>query len=529
MNNLIDPLRLKDLLWPGVTFYREQREIIYSVVENKETDVVAGNMLGKDFVAAFVVLYFFLTRMPCRIVTTSTKDLHLDVLWGEMGRFIQESKYPLNAKKGGPLIVNQREITRIVDGEKCPLSYVKGMVASPDSIQSFQGHHVANIGDGVPRTMFVGDEATSLPDDYHKMTQPWANRTFYFGNPWPCENFFRYAVEGKPGGLPGGDIKAESNGHYLRKVIKIRGEDSPNVRFGMAQKAAGIKPTDEMLVPGVLSYAEYIERRATWDPMLQKVSLDAEFYSGPQSQMYPREWLASLGSRTRPGGQVPRFLGVDSAMGGDNTCWIAGDKYGVVEMISKKTPDTNVIPGITVGLMRKYNIKDSNVYFDYGGGGKPHVDRLRAMGYKKIHAILFGASATAEKRRGRALLEDRKRQDEVRMVFKNRRAEMYWLLRERLDPANETLFHISDEVMDRLRGDSGPSLRTQLTVVPLYYDEEGKVYLPPKKAKTDDAKGEEKDTMTKRTGCSPDEADALVLLAFGLSGKGTKIKVGARR
>jgi hypothetical protein len=40
-----DPLKLGKLLWPHVTFYREQRLIVQSVVENDETLVYAGNML----------------------------------------------------------------------------------------------------------------------------------------------------------------------------------------------------------------------------------------------------------------------------------------------------------------------------------------------------------------------------------------------------------------------------------------------------------------------------------------------------
>lgn len=40
-----DPLILAKVLWPDVTFYKEQREAIYSVRDNDETFVVAGNML----------------------------------------------------------------------------------------------------------------------------------------------------------------------------------------------------------------------------------------------------------------------------------------------------------------------------------------------------------------------------------------------------------------------------------------------------------------------------------------------------
>jgi hypothetical protein len=42
----VDPLRFAAELWPGITFTRQQREIIYSVVSNDETIVVAANMMG---------------------------------------------------------------------------------------------------------------------------------------------------------------------------------------------------------------------------------------------------------------------------------------------------------------------------------------------------------------------------------------------------------------------------------------------------------------------------------------------------
>ena len=42
----VDPIAFQKLLWPQVTFYDKQREIIYSVEDNDETYVPAGNMLG---------------------------------------------------------------------------------------------------------------------------------------------------------------------------------------------------------------------------------------------------------------------------------------------------------------------------------------------------------------------------------------------------------------------------------------------------------------------------------------------------
>lgn len=43
----IDPLALKQMLWPHVYFYSQQREIIYAVEESVETYVKAGNKLGR--------------------------------------------------------------------------------------------------------------------------------------------------------------------------------------------------------------------------------------------------------------------------------------------------------------------------------------------------------------------------------------------------------------------------------------------------------------------------------------------------
>ncbi len=196
-----NPLEFGKMLWPDVELYKQQREIVHSVRDDDETFVVAGNKLGKDFVAAFVVLWFFMSRHPCRIVTTSAVDDHLRVLWGEILRFIQQSRYPLTVENGGNLIVNHREIRKTIHGQRCPTSYIIGLVANPDRAESMQGHHVAvfkpgtkALADDIPRTLFVGDEASSLYDAYYRMACTWARRKLIFGNPWHCENFFRQAV-----------------------------------------------------------------------------------------------------------------------------------------------------------------------------------------------------------------------------------------------------------------------------------------------------------------------------------------------
>ncbi|MCK9570483.1 hypothetical protein M0R72_16165 [Candidatus Pacearchaeota archaeon] len=199
----LDPLILARHYWPNIKFYNKQIEIIDSVWNNDETVVVAGNELGKDFVSAFIVLAFFLTRHPCRIVTTSVDHLQLEgVLWGEIRRFIQNSKYPLDSAHGGPLLINHMHIRRVIAGELCATSYIIGRVAAKG--EGMLGHHcnfpeccsIQIPQDGTPRTLFVADEASGVDDLSYERADTWAKRKLSIGNPFPCSNFFFNAVKG---------------------------------------------------------------------------------------------------------------------------------------------------------------------------------------------------------------------------------------------------------------------------------------------------------------------------------------------
>src|SRR2546426_2879489 len=123
---LPDPIALMQKFWPSLYIYNKQAEMLESVWNNKETDVAAMNQGGKDFAAALICLLFFISRHPCRIVTTSAGADHLMVLWGEINRHIDNSVLPLREELGGPLIVNHQHIRKIVGDKMCPISYITG-------------------------------------------------------------------------------------------------------------------------------------------------------------------------------------------------------------------------------------------------------------------------------------------------------------------------------------------------------------------------------------------------------------------
>lgn len=502
-----DPLKLGKLLWPDITLYREQVQTFRSVWETYETVVCAGNMLGKDFLSAMLVILFFLTRIPCRIVTTSVDGSQLQaVLWGEMRRFIQTSRIPLEHTKGGPLVINHMMIRRIdANGSIDGLSYILGRVAAKG--EGFLGHHIAKTDDGIPRTLLVGDEASGLDDVVDERGSTWAHRKLYIGNPFPCNNFFKKAAKA-------GNLVVEGRLH--RRVIKIKATDSPNVRYALAEQSAGRRPSGRIILPGPLTWQDYLVRRATYDEIRQCVSLDAEFYEGGDVLMFPPQWLnrAEEVARRVPRLRAARAIGVDPGEGKSDTAFAAVDERGIIELKAYKTPDTDRIVNDVIAFGARHAAPPENWMLDRGGGGKQIADRLRNKGYP-VRTVPFGEMLHAEPKRGITTLPQKIDIREEHYTYKTRRSQMYGELRELLDPANGTEFGIPAEYTE---------LRRQLAPLPLLFDGEGRLDLIPKNRPTIQRKWAElsgkempkKPTMVELIGCSPDEADAVVLAVHGM-------------
>jgi len=399
--------------------------------------------------------------------------------------------------------------------QPCPISYVKGMVAKDETIAAMGGHHAdPKVPDGMWHTLFMADEASSVPDQYYNIVTPWAKRMLIIGNPWPCENFFRKAARH-------GDIKApdhEDTGRYYRKIIRIRAVDSPNIRLAEAELQGGRSLGElsrEIVVPGVKDYDEYLKNRATWGTIQQTVSLDAEFYEGAGALMFPPEWLNrahDYAAQLREVGvsRLAKCVGVDPAEGGDKTSMAVIDDKGVIELVSRKTPNTVDVVSEAIAFGRKHGVPPNRWFFDRGGGGKQHADRLRDMGYAGVQTVAFGESILPDVKRWQKTYEPYSRrldQREERYAYVNRRSEMYGMLRELLDPSLD---------WNGGRGFALPreyaNLRAELAPIPLTYDSEGRLKLLPKHKEGADPS----ETLIGLIGHSPDEADAVCLAVWGM-------------
>lgn len=491
---IVDPIKLIGMIWPDIVLYDKQVEIVYSFRDNDETVVTAGNALGKDFISALIALTFFISRRPARVVTTSVKMNQLDdVLWGEIRRFLRTASVNL------PIHYNHLHIRqKDDDGALVPQAELVGQVTNKD--EGLLGRHLPRGPNGEPTTAAIFDEASAIDDGVYRSTETWAHRKLIIGNPFDCTNFFYQAVKE-------GDIPRENGKGFHRKVIKITAEDSPNVQYAYKEQRNGKEPSDKILIPGVKAYSTYMMNRKLWDPELQCVGLDAEFYEGTSTRMFPPDWLAHSISLHKQLEHQPRqavAMGVDTAEGGDSTTFTVSDGRGIIKQESLKTPDTSVIVPMTINYINRYNIPPERVMFDAGGGGKQHADQLRQKGYN-VRTVAFGGAATPQKSAPRAKDVREDVQDaERRYIYKNKRAELYGKARLRIDPTYGPGFAIPEEYQELTR---------QLSLIPLKYDDEGRLKILPKNRTT---QNKTEPSLTEIIGHSPDEADSFVLSIYGL-------------
>lgn len=303
---------------------------------------------------------------------------------------------------------------------------------------------------------------------------------------------------------------------YLRKVIRIRASDSPNVRRALDQIAAGQRPTGQRadgtdILPGVLSWEMYVTRRKSWSAERQCVGLDADFWRGAQLFLYPTEWL-NLAERRhellRGAKRKAKAIGCDPAEGGDNTAMAAVDELGLIELVARKTPNTDDVARELVAFMRKHKVDPDRVCMDRGGGGKQHADRLRANGLR-VRTVGFGEAVTEDPRHGVRTVSDRLDDKEGRAAFKNRRAQLYGELAELFDPG------ITDDGPRFALPPTEPLLRQEMVAVPKTYTKDGVLFVVPKHPDP----GRPKETQTSLVqliGWSPDRLDALALAVHAL-------------
>jgi hypothetical protein len=305
---------------------------------------------------------------------------------------------------------------------------------------------------------------------------------------------------------------------FFVKVIKIPASASPNVRYAMSQLQAGIPPTNEILVPGVLPWDEYLKRDTLWDEQLKCVGLHAEFWEGSEVFLFPPQWRIKCQERAEQlrvnrTPRVPIALGIDPGEGVSKTVWTIVDELGVIYQMGFKTPDPSIIIKETLGLLNRYKVPAENIMLD-AGGGKVIAGVLRSEHNLNVRLVSFAEAPTDNKRK-RTKWSDRVQDQESKSAYTNRRAQMYGELAEWMDPSvNDQLFAIPTELQE---------LHFELSKIPKLRDREGKLMMLPKNKRNATSN---EDTLTKRIGHSPDHSDSLAIAVFAMTHRFEPIEIG---
>ena len=448
----------KDPLWwldkaLGVKFWKAQAEIIESVRDNPRTSARSCHGIGKSHLAGNTALWFLFSFPYSIVLTTAPTYRQVEkLIWKELRSSVRKAKIDL----GGELAKKSPEL-QIVQDEWVALGLSTNQ---PDRFQGFHARHILVIVDeapGVAEAIFEAIEGVLTSDHC---------RLLFTGNPTQIGGAF-YRSHREPGW----------------KTFHISAFDTPNfTAFGITEDdiASGAwetKITGPLPAPWLITPQWVADKYKRWGPKhpAYQARVLGNFPEQGEYNVIPLGWIEKAiqeWPEARAEGSI--ILGVDVARGGQDLSAIAvrqGSKLLSIEVFAGL--DGPELAGEALKVYRKLDASCINV--DSIGVGASVIDSLKEHPEVNFRGINVSMASDIK-------------DDEGNRVYQNLRAEMWWALREALDPKNPFPLALPDD--DELLGD---------LAAPRYSFRKGWTQI------------EEKEETKKRLGRSPDRGDALML------------------
>jgi len=424
----------------GEFLWSKQREIAESVIANRYTGVQSCHDSGKSFIASRLACWWIDTHPPGEafIVTSAPTQTQVEaILWREIGRAFR--KGGLGGRITSGMVPQWKLGTEIVGYGRKP----QDLTNREEAMAAFQGIHarfvliILDEAGGIPKWLF--DAADSLATNE-------SARVLAIGNP------------------------DDPHSHFVSKVmqpasgwnrITIDGYETPNF--------TGEAVPDD-LRDLLLSEMWVEERKQRWgenSPLFtSKVRGRAPEIS--DTTVFAPSLLRAAQLNELPG-TAPGQYGCDIARMGEDQTAVYRNRGGVIrEVAVVGKQDTMATTGLIAKLLRLRS--DVPAQIDAVGVGAGVFDRLREQG---LPAFEFNAGS-------RPVDTDR---------FINRRAEVFWSLRERME----------DEEVDLAPEGEDDDLIAELGSLRYFLDSRGRIGI------------ESKEEMRKRGLPSPDRADAAAM------------------
>lgn len=418
----------------GLNLWQKQRDILHAIGRHNRVTVRSGHGVGKTLTAAVAACWFLAEHNPALVVTTAPTFRQVkEILWAELRRLWYRT--PWGQHRIGH--VNQTDI-RLTDNRRA-------FGFSTDEPQRLQGLHCENL-------LLIVDEAGGVSKEIFEAARGLLTsrnaRALLIGNPI----------------LPHGPFY-DSFRSSAWTGLSVSCLESPNVTAG------------EEIIPGLTTRAWIEEQKNEWgeDSSVYQARVLGEFPKGGEDMLIPLRWVEAAQERELPAQDNDTLcLGCDVARyGSDRTVICLRDQFAVRHLETQTRHSTMDTAGRVLATARKWRIPAQRCFVDDTGVGGGVTDRLHEQQFN-INPVNFGESARDAER------------------FANRRTEMFWRLRDALNP------EITDS--PRLAIPKGMSELAAEITRPLYtYTSRGQIKL------------EAKDQIKARLGRSPDLADALAL------------------
>lgn len=329
---------------------------------------------------------------------------------------------------------------------------------NPGDEQKYQGRG---------KDLLVVDEATNIPEARVRFVKGWVRsakdnqrcRTLFTFNPptnaegrWIVAFFGPWLDKRHPlYPTTPGDLRYVYTDPNIGKDVWLREADPrPFVLDGGRRRYVFdpadyraqdiITPESRTFIPSRITDNPYLvntgymrELQALPEPLRSQM-LFGDFEAGVKDdafQVCPTAWVEAAQRRWRE--RAPRgemlSMGTDVARGGDDrtiiaTRHMAGDCPWWIDRLSvypgTETPNGNIVAGLVIGARRDL----SPIHIDIVGVGSSPYDILKDAG-QDVYGINSGERATGSDKSGR-------------LTFVNRKSQLWWRLRELLDPANDT-------------------------------------------------------------------------------------------
>ena len=388
------PEQFNKLILKRPAYWSRQIDLCRSVVEYRTTVAYSGNMVGKDYWIAGIVLWWLLTRPDSLCIITGPSQMVLgSVTFKEIRRCLDGALIPFGGKLSSGLKASPAVI------EIAPGWQALGF--STTSVERSSGQHAKQL-------LAVVEEASGVEDFvFDAIDSLGYERLVCIGNPIRAEGKFvdliRQAARDRADNVPP---------RLAVNAIRIPSTESPHAHEEKSEFGLADRTWLESM------YRKY-GRRSLWVGS----HIDARIPDVDAEQLIDPAWLDYHSSQQRP--QVApthpvhftRRIACDlsEGVGRDSTCIVVVDDWGVLEVVLGNSMGLPEAAETIHRLAARWNVPHDKISFDKLGIGRNFPNHLARW-----------SITTAIPYAGEGRPQDPS-------SFVNLRTEAGWKLRNRLD------------------------------------------------------------------------------------------------